>query len=114
MELLALGYGLLTSTPTITSLHTHPHTVNPLLDPPPPGRVYSFQTNLMGGGASLRRGGLFDLEKTMVSVLHKKKLGYNVERLKYKKLEVMQLRIKTDPNFQLVNKPSHPHKVPQS
>ena len=40
---------------------------------PPPGRVYSFQTNLMGGGgASLRRGGLFDLEKTMVSVLHKK------------------------------------------
>ena len=62
----------------------------------------------------MRRGGLFDLEKTMVSVLHKKKLGYNVERLKYKKLEVMQLRIKTDPNFQLVNKPSHPHKVSQS
>ena len=64
----------------------------------------------------MRRGGLFDLEKAMVSVLHKKKLGYNVERLKYKKLEVMQLRIKTDPNFQLVNKPSRisPHKVSQS
>ena len=64
----------------------------------------------------MRRGGLFDVEKTMVSVLHKKKLGYNVERLKYKKLEVMQLRIKTNPNFQLVNKPSRisPHKVSQS
>ena len=65
----------------------------------------------------MRRGGLFDVEKTMVSVLHKKKkLGYNVERLKYKKLEVVQLRIKTNPNFQLVNKPSRisPHKVSQS
>ena len=62
----------------------------------------------------MRRGCLFDLEKTMVSVLHKNKLGYNVERLKYKKLEVMQLRIKTNSNFQLLNKPSHPHKVSQS
>ena len=52
--------------PTITS------SVRP---PPPPSRVYTFKTNLMGGGgayqrrgAYLRRGGLFDLEKTMVSV----------------------------------------------
>ena len=61
-----------------------------------------------GRGAYLRRGGLFDV------VLHKKKLGYNVERLKYKELEVMKLRMKTNPNFQLVNKPSHAHKVSQS
>ena len=81
-----MGYGLLTSTSTITSLNTHPHTVNPLLDPhPPPGRVYSFQTNLMGG-ASLRRGGLFDLEKTMVSVLHKK------TRIQRGKAQVQEVR----------------------
>ena len=41
-----------------------------------------------GGG-----GGLFNLEKTMISVLHKE-LGYKVEKLKYKKLEVMQPKIK--------------------
>ena len=33
--------------------------------------------------------GLFNLEKTMVSVLNKE-LEYKVEKLKYKKLEVMQ------------------------
>ena len=38
-------------------------------------------------------GGLLNLEKTMVSVLHKE-LEYKVEKLKYKKLEVMQPRIK--------------------
>ena len=37
-------------------------------------------------------GGLFNLVKAMVSVLHKE-LEYNVEKLKYKKLEVIQLRI---------------------
>ena len=41
----------------------------------------------MGGG------GLFDLAKTMVSV-HHKKLGNKLEKLKYKKLEVMQPRFK--------------------
>ena len=41
----------------------------------------------MGGG------GLFDLAKTMVSV-HHKELGYKLEKLKYKKLEVMQPRFK--------------------
>ena len=38
-------------------------------------------------------GGLFNLEKTMVSV-HHKKLEYKVELLKYKKVDVMQPRIK--------------------
>ena len=36
---------------------------------------------------------LFNLAKTMVSVLHKE-LEYKVEKFKYKKLEVMQLEIK--------------------
>ena len=47
------------------------------------------------------REGVFNLEKTMVSVLHKE-LANKVEKLGYKKLEVMHPRIK----FQLVNKPS--------
>ena len=48
----------------------------------------------------------------MVWILHKEQ-EYN-EKLKYKKLEITQLRIKN--NFQLVNKPSwiSPHKVLQS
>ena len=48
----------------------------------------------------------------MLSVLHKE-LESKVEKLKYKKLEVMQPRKKTNPNFQLVNKPSwiSPHVV---
>ena len=43
----------------------------------------------------MRGGGLFNLEdnKTVVSVLHKE-LEYKLEKLKYKKLEVMQPRIK--------------------
>ena len=39
-------------------------------------------------------GGLFNLENTILSVLHKE-LEYKVEKLKYKTLEVMQPRIKT-------------------
>ena len=40
----------------------------------------------MGGGGLLeKRRGLFNLEKTMVSVLHKE-LGYKVEKLKNKKV----------------------------
>ena len=51
----------------------------------------------------------------MASVLYKE-LQYKVEKLKYKKLEVMQAcsrESKTNPNFQLVNKPSRisPHEV---
>ena len=38
-------------------------------------------------------GGLLNLEKTMVSVLNKEE-DYIVEKRRYKKLEVMQLRIK--------------------
>ena len=38
-------------------------------------------------------GGLFNSPTTMVSVLHKE-LEYKVEKLKYKKLEIMQPRIK--------------------
>ena len=40
-----------------------------------------------GGGGLIETGGLFNLEKTMVSVLHKE-LEYEVEKLKYKKIEV--------------------------
>ena len=39
------------------------------------------------------REGVFNLEKTMVSVLHKE-LANKVEKLGYKKLEFMQPRIK--------------------
>ena len=46
-------------------------------------------------------GGLFNLaEKTMVSVLHKE-LGYKIKKHKYKKLEVMQLRIKNQFKLQV-------------
>ena len=37
-----------------------------------------------GGGGLFERGGLFTLERTMVSVLHKE-VEYEVEKLKYKK-----------------------------
>ena len=47
-----------------------------------------------GGGECLTEmGGLFNLEMMMVSVLHKE-LEYKVEKLWYKKLEVIQLRIR--------------------
>ena len=45
------------------------------------------------GGLFEGWGGLFNLEKTMVSVLHKE-LEYKVEKLKNKKFSVMQLRIR--------------------
>ena len=41
------------------------------------------------------RGGLFNLAKIVVSVLPKE-LEYKVEKLKYKKLEVIQPRIKNN------------------
>ena len=53
------------------------HTVNPLLG------AYLFQAHLRGG--LIEMGGLFDLEMTMVSVLHEE-LEYKVEKLKYKKI----------------------------
>ena len=64
------------------------YTVNPLLSPPSPG-AYLFQAHLRGSlietGGIFKREGLFNLEKTTVSVLHKE-LEYKVEKLKYKKV----------------------------
>ena len=53
------------------------------MKPPPPPRPPG------------REGGLFNLEKTMVSVLQKER-EYKVEKLTYKKvqLEFMQLRVR--------------------
>ena len=48
------------------------------------------------GGLFKRGMGLFDLEKTMVSVLHKE-LEYKMDNLKYKK--VGGHAAKTNPNF---------------
>ena len=53
--------------------------VNPLLSPQGP---YLFQAHLSG---AYWEGGLFNLEKTMVSVLHKE-LEYNVEKFKNMKV----------------------------
>ena len=39
----------------------------------------------MGGRGLIEIGGLFNIEKTMVSFLHKE-LEYKVEKLKYKKV----------------------------
>ena len=65
------------------------YTVNPLLSSPPLG-VYLFKAYFRGrliemGGLFKKGGGLFNLETTMVSVLHKE-LEYKVEKLKYKKV----------------------------
>ena len=72
---------------------------------PTPQGAYFFQIHLRkgGGGGCLTEkkhlcevgegGRLFNLAKTMVSVLHAE-LEYKVEKLKYKKLEVMQPMIK--------------------
>ena len=71
-----------------------------------------FEGGLNGDrGGLFERGGFFNLARTMVSVLHKE-LECKVEKLKYKKLEVIHPNI----NSQLVNKPSQisPHKVLQS
>ena len=55
---------------------------------------YYFISNIFeGGGALIEMGGLFNLAKKMVSILHKE-LECIVEKLKYKKLEVMQMGLK--------------------
>ena len=62
---------------------------------PPPGGGALFISNTYEGGiqgAYLRGGAIFNLAKTMVSVLQIK-LEHKVEMLKYKKLQVMQPRI---------------------
>ena len=68
----------------------------------------------MGGGGLNRAEGL-NFTKTMVSVLHKE-LEYKLEKLKYKKLEVMQPKIKNKSELPAGNKPSwiSPQEVLQS
>ena len=66
------------------------YTVNHLLNPR--GLVY-FKLILRGGGGLIETGGLFNLAKTMVLILHND-LEYKVEKLKYKKSEVIQPIIK--------------------
>ena len=56
-------------------------TVNPLLSPP---GDYLIHAHLRGGSLIETGGGLFNLETTMVSVLHEE-IEYKVEKLKYKK-----------------------------
>ena len=79
---------------------------NPQLSPPPPRQGGLFISNKFGRcliemWGLLERGGSFNLTKMMVSVLHKK-LEYKVEKLKYKKLEVMQPRIKNKSELPVV------------
>ena len=67
--------------------------VNPLVSPPPP-EASLFQKHLRG--AYLREGGgVCNLAKTMVSVLHKE-LECIEKTLTVKKLEVMRPRIKNN------------------
>ena len=54
--------------------------VNPLLSPL---GAYLFQAHLRWRGGLIETWGLFNLEKTMVSVLHRE-LEYGEEKLKYK------------------------------
>ena len=59
-----------------------------------------FISNPSDGGLDRDLGSLFNLAKTMVSVLHKE-LEYKVERLKYVKLEVMEPRIRNKSELQV-------------
>ena len=75
---------------------------------PAGGRLTYFKHIWGVGGGGLNRdrgliweGGFFNLLKMMASVIHKE-LECKVEKLKYKKLEVMQPGIKNI--FHLVNK----------
>ena len=60
------------------------NTVKPLL-PPPPLPEGLFISSMFDEGLIWEGGGVFNLEKTMVSVLHKE-LKYKVEKLKNKKV----------------------------
>ena len=63
-----------------------------------PPEAYLFEAHLKGGGL-IETGGLFNLENTLVSILHEE-LEYKVEKLMTSKrrLEVMQpkIRIKSE------------------
>ena len=70
------------------------------IKPPPPTQEGGlFISSPLGGGSLIETGGLFErggffyLETTMVSVLYKE-LEYNVDKLKYKKFQVKQPRIR--------------------
>ena len=99
-----------TSTSEIPSLS---YTVNQ--PPPPPAQAYLFETQSFEGGL-FKREGLFNLAKTMVSVLHKK-TRMQSGKAQGQWLEVMQPKDKNKSGlFHLVNKPSwiSPYKVLQS
>ena len=72
---------------------------------------------LNGGGGLIWGGGesLFNLAKMVVSVLHKE-LECKVKKVKYKKSEVVQLRIKNKSELPNINKPSRssPNEILQS
>ena len=83
-----------------------------------PGGLFISSPFEWGGGGLYRdgslfeRGGLFNLEQTMVSVVHKE-VEYKVEKLKYKEVRGYAAS-QTNPNFQeLINIPSRisPHEV---
>ena len=64
------------------------YTINPLLSPP---EAYLFQTHL-GGGGLIETGGLILQNDGICSP--QRTVIYKVEKLKYKKLLIMQLRVK--------------------
>ena len=86
------------------------HTVKPLLSPQ--GLIYFKHVWAVGEGGILietgglfERGDLFNLAKTMVSVVPR--LEHKMEKLKYKKLKVVQLRIKNNANSWWINQPGY-------
>ena len=64
------------------------------------GGVGEVGLNRDGGGGLFEGGRLFNLAKSKILVLHKE-LEYKVEKLKYKKLEVMQPRIENKSELQV-------------
>ena len=85
-------------------------TVNVLLSPGGLFILYSFERgwDLLETGGLFERECSFNLETTVVSVLHKE-LEYKVEDLKSRSWTSCSRGSKTNPNFQLVNK--HPVSV---
>ena len=65
----------------------------------PPG-AYLFEAHLKEGGSLIETGGLFNLENTLVSILHEE-LEFEVEKLMTSKrrLEVMQPKIRIKSEF---------------
>lgn len=90
------------------------HSINPLLSPLAIGGL--FISSVFEGGGLFERGlneftkmghfCVFSNIQKMLSILHKE-LRHKVEMLKHMMLEVVQPDIKTNPNFQHMNKPIH-------